>query len=246
VSGDIVPAPLVSVVLPVYNGERYLAAALASIFDQEYRHFEIVVVDDGSTDASADIAKSMPGVRYLYQHNQGVAAAWNAGIAAAKADLIAFLAQDDLWARNKLAIQVAYLNDCPGIQYCISHARSFLEPGCGVPPGLRPELLERGHVGVMVETMLARVSAFDLVGRFDTSLVFADADWFARAKDAGVPMAVLPQVLLYRRVHNDNLTYRAIVEGQRDLLKTVARSIKRQRSTRTGEDGGIDRGRSWD
>jgi len=226
--------PLVSVVLPVYNGERYLASALASILDQEYRHFEIIVVDDGSTDGSAEIARSLHGVRYLHQQNQGVAAAWNAGIAASRGDLIAFLAQDDLWTPSKLAVQVAYLSDHLDAQYCVAKARYFLEPGCRVPAGFRRERLEGDHVARIVETMLARKSAFDLVGRFDTSLVLADVDWFARAKDAAVPMVVLPQVVLHRRIHNDNLTYRVSARGYRDLLTTLGRSIKRQRGTGDG------------
>jgi glycosyltransferase involved in cell wall biosynthesis len=170
-------------------------------------------------------------VRYLHRQNQGVAAAWNAGIAVSRGDLIAFLAQDDLWAPNKLAVQVAHLNDHPDIQYCVAKARYFLEPGCRIPSGFRREQLEGDHVARIVETMLARRSAFDLVGNFDTSLVLADVDWFARAKDAGVPMTILSEVLLRRRIHDENLTYRVSAQSHRDLLTTLARSVKRQRDT---------------
>src|SRR5436309_14667644 len=113
--------PLVSVVIPVYNGERYLADAIQSVLDQTYRNFEVIVVDDGSTDRSAEIAKRFgEAVRYVYRTNGGVCKARNAGIAAARGAYIAFLDQDDLWLHDKLAAQVAYLDSHPeaGAVYC--------------------------------------------------------------------------------------------------------------------------------
>jgi glycosyltransferase involved in cell wall biosynthesis len=104
---------LVSVIVPVYNGERYLSAALESIFAQDYHPFEVIVVDDGSGDSSAAIAKSFKSVQYIYQTNQGIANAWNLGIDASKGELIAFLDCDDLWTPNKLRLQVDYLVNHP-------------------------------------------------------------------------------------------------------------------------------------
>ena len=86
--------PLVSVIIPVYNGGRYLRAALESVFAQTYRAFEVMVVDDGSADDSGVIAQSFPEVRYIHQTNQGVAAARNNGIEAARGEFFAFLDQD--------------------------------------------------------------------------------------------------------------------------------------------------------
>jgi len=227
--------PLVSVVVPVYNGERYLSAALQSIMDQDYRETEVIVVDDGSVDGSAPIAKSFDGIRYIRQANQGVASAWNVGIAAAQGELIAFLAQDDVWTPTKLSVQVGYLlsNEC--VQYVIAKARYFLEPGCAIPPGFRRELLSGDHVARIVETMLARRLVFDIVGGFDATLSSSqDVDWFGRAKDAGVAMALIPQVLLRRRIHEGNLTYHLPPESRGDLLRIMRRSIKRQ----TGKEHG--------
>src|SRR6202044_3645761 len=96
---------LISVIVPVYNRERYLGAALDSIFAQDYRPVEIVVVDDGSTDGSASIAQSYPNVRYIYQHNQGPVVARNNGLANCTGDLISFLDADDHWPPNKLRMQ---------------------------------------------------------------------------------------------------------------------------------------------
>src|SRR6185369_6617714 len=101
--------PLVSVIIPVYNGARYLGAALESVFAQTYREFEVIVVDDGSVDDSGVIAQSFPEVRYIHQANQGVAAARNHGIEAAGGEFFAFLDQDDLWNEDKLKRQVEFL-----------------------------------------------------------------------------------------------------------------------------------------
>jgi glycosyltransferase involved in cell wall biosynthesis len=222
--------PLVSVVVPVYNGERFLAEALGSIRDQDYREFEIIVVDDGSTDGSADVARFFNGVRYVFQSNQGVASAWNGGLAASQGELVAFLAQDDLWTRDKLSTQVGYMLAHPEIRYTVARAKYFLEPGCTVPPGFRIEMLDGDHLARIVESMVARKEVFDIVGGFDTSLnTTQDIDWFARAKDAHVPMGVISRVLLHRRIHDGNLTYSLGSECCRDVLAVVRKSIRRQR-----------------
>lgn len=88
--------PLVSVIIPVYNGEHYLSFAIRSVLQQDYYPFEIIVVDDGSTDKSGNIARSFKEVHYIYQPNHGVAVARNVGVTAAQGEFIAFLDQDDL------------------------------------------------------------------------------------------------------------------------------------------------------
>src|SRR3954451_23570366 len=105
--------PLVSVIIPVHNGAKYLRAALESVFAQTYSPFEVIVVDDGSVDESGVIAQSFNDVRYIHQANQGVAAARNNGIGAARGEFLAFLDQDDLWTTEKLKLQMGYLMKDP-------------------------------------------------------------------------------------------------------------------------------------
>lgn len=100
--------PLVSAVVPVHNGERFLAAALDSVLFQDYEPLEVIVVDDGSTDRSAEVASSRP-VRLLRQENAGMAAARNAGIAHASGELVAFIDADDEWLPEAVARQAAVL-----------------------------------------------------------------------------------------------------------------------------------------
>src|SRR5215471_18905764 len=108
--------PRVSVIIPVYNCEQYLAEAIQSALSQTGSTLEVIVVDDGSTDASAEVARSFGSrVRYCYQANAGIGAARNCGIAMAVGNLYAFLDADDRYVKGKLAKQIAVLEDDPSL-----------------------------------------------------------------------------------------------------------------------------------
>ena len=222
--------PLVSVIIPVYNGGRFLRAALESVFAQTYRPFEVIVVDDGSTDDSGAIAQSFPDVRYIHQANQGVAAARNHGLEAAAGEFFAFLDQDDLWKPEKLKLQVEHLLSSPDLGYTLTQQQFFLEPGATLPAWFRKELLSAVHTGWVLGTLVVRRATFDQVGNFATGYSAAnDSDWFFRAKAAGIPMAVVPELLLLKRIHDSNDSGRA-KEVLSELLKVVKSSLDRQRS----------------
>ncbi len=198
--------PLVSVILPVYNAERYLAQALESVLAQTYRPIQVIVVDDGSTDASAEIAQQFP-VQYFCQPNGGPGAARNFGIAQAHGELIAFQDADDVWTPDKLSTQVDYLLEHPEVRYVVARAKFFLEPGCEFPPALRKDILNGDYVTPLMQTLLAWRRVFDVIGMMDPTLSPADdVDWFARANDLGVPMAVVDRVLLHKRLHDRNIS----------------------------------------
>jgi glycosyltransferase involved in cell wall biosynthesis len=227
----------VSVIIPVKNGERFLASALDSVVAQTYRHYEIIVVDGQSADRTAEIAKSYEAVRYICQTGHGLSHAYNIGIDAARGEFIAFLAHDDILTPGKLSVQVDYLMDHPVIQYTIARVKFFLEPGFPVPPGFRKELLENDHVGRILETLVARKSLFDVIGKFDPEVAISmDVDWFVRANDRDVSMAILPQVLLYRRVHDANTSLQVEINNQRyneEMLKLLRRSVRRKQIHKT-------------
>ena len=222
--------PLVSVIIPVYNGARYLRAALESVFAQTYQPFEVIVVDDGSVDESGVIARSFSDVRYIRQENQGVAAARNHGIEAARGEFFAFLDQDDLWTPEKLKLQIEHLRTNQDLGYTLTHQQYFLEPGTTLPAWFRKELLTSIHTGWVLGTLVVRRLAFEQVGRFATGYSAAnDSDWFFRAKAAEIPMAVVPELLLLKRIHETNDSARA-KEILSELLKVVKSSLDRQRS----------------
>ena len=224
--------PLVSVIIAVKNGERFLASAIDSVLAQEYRPFDIIIVDGQSVDRTAMIAKSFEQVRYIYQVNQGIGDAYNVGIEASRGELVTFLSHDDSWTPNKLSVQVNYMINHPAIQYTIAKVKHFLEPAFAIPPGFRKELLENDRAGYIMETLVARKSLFDVIGKFDPHLTTAeDVDWFARAKDHNVPMAIIPTVLLLKRVHDTNISLGP--ENNQNLLKALKQSIARQRNQKS-------------
>jgi len=222
--------PLVSVIIPVYNGGRFLRAALESVFAQTYREFEVIVVDDGSVDDSGVIAQSFPEVRYIHQTNQGVAAARNHAIEAARGEFIAFLDQDDLWTPEKLKLQIDYLLSHPEVGYTLTQQKYFLDPGATLPAWFRKELFDSVHTGWVLGTLVVRRSIFEQVGNFVTGYSAAnDSDWFFRAKATAIPMAVMPELLLLKRIHEANDSARA-KDILAELRKVVKSSLDRQRS----------------
>ena len=222
--------PLVSVIIPVYNGARFLRAALESVFAQTYRPIEVIVVDDGSSDDSGAIAESFPEVHYIRQENQGVAAARNNGIEVARGEFFAFLDQDDLWTPEKLKVQIEHLLSNPLLGYTLTHQQYFLEPGTPLPAWFRKDLLSSVHTGWVLGTLVVRRTTFEQVGGFATGYSAAnDSDWFFRAKAADVPMEVVPELLLLKRIHESNDSSRA-KEILSELLKVVKSSLDRHRS----------------
>jgi glycosyltransferase involved in cell wall biosynthesis len=200
---------LISCVVATHDGERYLAAALDSVLAQEHRPLEVIVVDDGSSDASAEIAESYgEPVRVIRQANAGQGRARNAGIQAARGDYICFLDDDDLYRPGKLAAQLAVLEKHPEVELCLCQAENFWEPGFEAERArylaYGKPLIATSHVG----TVLARRGLFDRVGLMDASLDRADdIDWFLRVADLGVAVHVLPDVFYERRMHAASMTH---------------------------------------
>ncbi len=223
----------VSVIIIVKNGERFLASAIDSVLRQDYGLYEIIIVDGHSTDSTAKIARSYPDIRYIQQKNSGVSEAYNLGIECANSELISFLSHDDLWTFDKLTSQVTYMTQHPEVHYTIAMVKFFLEPGVVPPAGFRKELLEGTHVGRIMETLVARKSVFEQVGKFDTGLNTAeDVDWYSRANDLKIPMAVIPNVLLHKRIHDRNISLN-VDENNQNLLGALRQSIRRKKTNRT-------------
>jgi hypothetical protein len=198
-------APLVSVIIPVWNGADFLAEAIDSLLAQNYPQLEIIVVDDGSTDALAAAIDALPvQLRVLHQPNSGPAAARNLGLRAASADIIGFLDVDDLWPAGKLAAALAWLAAHPACDVVIGLAQLMERlPGgdyhfVGSPDDSFPH-----YIGAA----LFRRSVFERVGTFDPLLRFGeDIDWFTTAKHAGARIDRLEMVSLHVRRHPGNST----------------------------------------
>lgn len=222
----------ISVVVPVRDGERHLGAALDSLLTQDRPPDELLVVDDGSTDGSAALARAVPGVRVLELEGGGPAAARNAGVAAATGEAIAFLDADDLADPRRLRLQEAVLVGDPGADGVAAGMENFVSPDC--PPQVAARLdFPRGPLpGWHAGTLLLRRDALDRVGPFDEVLRGGEViDWLHRARAAGLRLELLGDVLLRRRVHGANLTIvqRATLAG--GYLDTARAAIARRRAT---------------
>jgi glycosyltransferase involved in cell wall biosynthesis len=225
--------PLVSVIIAVRNGEEFLGAAIESALAQTWTRREIIVVDGDSSDRSREIACSFPAVKLLNQRSTGFAAAWNEGVRAAIGSMVAILDSDDLWEPQKLELQVMALLAHPECGYVMSATRFLRMPGAPLPAGYERVDLEASHSAPIPSAMLARREVFDRIGLFDESLrIASDIEWFRRARDHGIKSVSMPEVLLRRRIHSSNLSYRPPDPGllNRELLSLLRQSIHRRRS----------------
>ncbi|MGA8364207.1 MAG: glycosyltransferase family A protein [Solirubrobacteraceae bacterium] len=223
---------LVSIIMPAYQAEIYLDEALGSAFAQDYETFEVVVVDDGSTDRTGEVAAAWP-VQLLRQSHAGPAAARNTGLNVARGEFITILDSDDIWPIDRLSQQVGHLLDHPEVGIVLGLTEFFVNPGEPRPPHY-PKLVDRRPMPGHAATTLARRSVFQTIGVFDESLWLGeDIDWLARAKDAGISAATLEHVVLRYRVHAAN-TSRDTMANRASLLGVLRDSIARQRSSAGG------------
>jgi glycosyltransferase involved in cell wall biosynthesis len=224
------PTPTVSVIIPVYNGERFLAEAIQSVLDQTLPPDEIIVVDDGSTDASAEIARSFgPPVRVLTQANLGPAAARNLGVENASGDLLAFLDAADLWTLEKLARQVEVLRDAPACEVVLGRVENFISPEMDTDQRMRLARAATQTGEIHVGALLIHRSAFLRVGWFDTRWRQSDfVEWWGRSTQADLTYTGLSELVLRRRLHTDNLTRRERAE-RHEYLAMLRQRLIRQR-----------------
>lgn len=217
----------ISGIVPVWNGERFLAEALESMLAQTRPPLEIIVVDDGSTDRSPDIAGTFADrIRYVRQPNQGPPSARNAGIALARGDLIAFLDADDIWHPDKTARQAARFDARPELDYCVTGIQNIWMPEVDAE---RVRFLNhprgRSVPGYVSQTLMVRRSAFARLGTFDPAVKHADsADWFLRARRAGAISEYLEDVLTFRRMHLTNRSRERAPASIDEFLRLVWRA----------------------
>ena len=171
--------PRVSVILPAYNSMQWVSAAIDSVLNQGYRDYEVVVIDDGSTDQTADVLESYGRkIRCIYQANAGVSNARNRGLSVSTGEFIAYLDADDMWYSQKLECQIAFLDAHPqcGLvhsdvtvideQEKVIRARFNVETARPVPSGYcLQDLLRRCHI--QVPSVIERRECIEEVGGFD-------------------------------------------------------------------------------
>ena len=186
----------VSVVIPVRNGEHFLAEAIESVLGQSRPPLELIVVDDGSSDSTSEVARAFGSrVRYVPQPPLGVAAALNRGVGTARGDLLAFLDADDVWRNDKLELQLDAFRAQTRLDAVFGHLANVDAAGN----------TRETFAGWSRGTMLIRTEAFARVGPFRQWRLGEFIEWYARAVDLGLVLLMLPEVVLLRRVHDSNV-----------------------------------------
>ena len=231
--------PLVSAIVPVYNGERYMAEAIESIHCQQYPNLEIIIVDDGSTDKSSEIALSLKGnIRYMRQENAGPAIARNTGIKLAKGDIITFLDADDLWTEGKLKRELDCFAVDPLLRIVLGNTQAIrVVDSRNNRLGNLKEFSSVGIVYLFGSTACRR-EVFQEVGLLDPSLCQSeDTEWFMRAQDYGAPRIVLEGISLIYRIHDQGITAKEPLRNKY-LLKAFHLAIRRRKGE--GAQGSCD------
>lgn len=216
-------APLVSVIIPTYNSSGFIAQAVQSVLEQTHRRYEVIVVDDGSTDETKDVLSKFGNcIKYLYQENRGPAAARNMGIKVASGEYICFLDADDVWTRGKLELQIAFMEHHPTIGLVFADHEEFNAEGVILASFLgqkvvRDDLMLQSPIRdafmrlvienfISTPTVMVRKECFETVGLFDESLrSVEDRDLWLRIS-AHFEIACLPEIVCRRRVHKSNIS----------------------------------------
>ena len=215
----------ISVIIPVYNVQKYIKKTLESIQSQTKKVFEIIVVDDGSTDQTLEIVKKYP-VRIFQQKNQGPSAARNYGASQATGEWLAFLDGDDLWEPQKIEMVLNEIKSHPDVELISSNVSRGNEDDGWIPMDFHSrynknkpflnQIFRRNFIAT--STVVIKKTKFDEVGGFNPSLRIAeDLDLWIRLASGNVNYRIINKILTLYRAHSDSTTV--------DLLKTL-RSTK--------------------
>jgi glycosyltransferase involved in cell wall biosynthesis len=222
---------LISVIMPAYNAAPYVGEAIESVLSQDYQPLELIVVDDGSDDGTAEIVQSFPAVRYFFQPNAGNGAARNRAIEEARGEFLAFLDADDRFTPSKLSLQKKALDADPTLDMALGLVREFVSPELddAAKSSIRPPAPEPMS-WLSPNLMLIRRASFGRVGLFSDALrVGVTVDWFARASEASLRHVVLPQVVLERRLHTQNNGLRER-DSRSQYLQVLRAAMERRRT----------------
>ena len=225
--------PLISVIIPVYNGERYLADAIGSVLSQTYSSVELIVADDGSTDRTAEIVSHFCNrLYYLPCKHAGFGATLNRGIAAATGRYLAFLDADDLWMERKLELQIKAITE-KDVNMVFGHIQQFISPELDDEDKDKFVYKAAPMPAYCSSTIMVSKELFYKIGEFTTEYPAGEfIEWFMRAKDLGVTIHLLPDIIAKRRLHLHNTT--RILRQQKNHInyaRILKAGINRRRAT---------------
>lgn len=225
------PEPLVGVVIPTWNGERYLGEAIESVLSQSHQALDVVVVDDGSTDATMHVARGYaPHVRCIARSHRGLGATRNAGVRAVRGDYVAFLDQDDIWPERKLERQLASFTGRSAPDLVFGHVREFISPELDQRLADRVRCVTAPRPAALPGTMLGARAAMARAGLFPTRWISNDfMAWLLVARRLGLREVTLAEHVLSRRLHASNFSHRS-GETRSEYLHVLKESLDRRRA----------------
>lgn len=236
----------ISCIIPVWNCETYISAAIESVKNQTRPVDEIIVVDDGSTDGTAGVLAGISGITVVTQTNQGASAARNLGITSSTGDLICFNDADDLWMPEKTERQLAAMMASPELDMVFGMIEHRIVEGSAAARNDQISLPQGIVEGRLIQNMLAKRSVFETVGLFEASKsTTVEQEWLLKAREAGLAEFLVPDLTSVRQVHGDNMTLRLATEKRseyNDMLMKILRERRQAGKTvkptwDTGKDG---------
>jgi glycosyltransferase involved in cell wall biosynthesis len=221
--------PVVTAAIPVRNGEAYLAEAIESVLTQTRAPSQVIVVDNGSTDASAEIARRYAEVEVVFEPRAGIGSARNAAMRAARGTHIAFLDADDLWQPEKTELQLAAFVADPELGLVFGHVRQFLSPDLAPEEAAALRVPAEPQPGLYIGAMLARREAIEAVGPWPEDVEVSDGLTFLlHVRELGIKQAMLAETVTLRRVHGRN--HSILNRGRRaEFARLLKRSLDRRR-----------------
>ena len=220
----------VSVLIPTYNRARFLPDAIRSVLEQTFQDFELIVVDDGSTDGTEELVRRFPRARYVRQEHAGISAARNRALVEAKGRLVAWLDSDDMWHREKLEKQVAYLDAHPECRLVFCRVHYFLDDGLEAVPGYADTASRFNDCRINTDLKSACIDMelYRRIGGYSLDhQVGEDTEWVIRTAAASVDVGhCLPEALYRYRIHTGQITFGRKTKS-RDYFAMIAAAIRR-------------------
>ncbi len=221
---------MISAIVPVHNGEPYIIEAVKSVLTQTLLPDEVIVVDDGSTDRTAEALKQFGNrVIYSFQAQSGPGSARNRGVELSRGELLAFLDADDIWLPDKLEKQAQAFNEHQSLELVFGMVEQFYTEDLDEASKRAAHCADKPMPGMIPSAMMVKKEVFSKVGPFEPGLKIADfASWYMRCQDKGLCMRVLNDLVARRRLHRSNIgvTHR---RNMQEYLAALKESLDRRR-----------------
>lgn len=222
---------VISVIIPVFNGENYLTEAIESVLNQTYQALELIIIDDGSTDGTSQIVGEYnEQIIYVLKEHSGIGDTLNRGISKAQGKYIAFLDADDLWVENKLDLQIASINKSD-VDMIFGYIQQFISPELNEKEKLRIYCPDGAIPGYSRDTILIKKKTFIQVGLFSANYRVGEfIDWYMRAQNIGLKSFMLANIVAKRRLHQTNIM-RQDYQMKIDYVRILKAGLDRRRNS---------------